>query len=181
MPLLNWRVEHLNRSFATAVETPAASTSKPPPPPSRATGQQTRASLRTAVILNRSPVITRTPTPFERAYYAYQQRIARALHNPFPHEFYFKPGAPLEQRFNLEEARRDRRAFGKNFGADAEGAFTKPAGTPDAVEEDEALASRWTKADEAKDVRSLDRQGQRNLKPDELLHEVCWPCATLLA
>jgi large subunit ribosomal protein L46 len=124
------------------------------------------------VILNRSPVITRTPTPFERAYYAYQQRIARALHNPFPHEFYFKPGAPLEQRFRR------------------------------AGEEDEALASRWTKADEAKDVRSLDRQGQRNLylvllkkeggketwtfpsgdvKPDELLHEVRWPCPILLA
>src|SRR6266849_3783603 len=55
-----------------------------------------RPKLHTAVILNRSPILTRTPTSFERAYYAYQARIQRALHNPFPHDFYFKPGSLLE-------------------------------------------------------------------------------------
>ncbi|KAG6329546.1 hypothetical protein ID866_9541, partial [Astraeus odoratus] len=73
-------------------------------------------NLHTAIILNRSPLLTRTPSPFERAFYAYQARIHRALHNPFPYDFYFKQGSPLETRFNIEERRRERKAFGAPFG-----------------------------------------------------------------
>jgi hypothetical protein len=46
---------------------------------------------------------------------------------------------------------------------DAEGAFTKPEGTPDMVEGDTPLAPRFTKADESQDVKDLNRYGQRNL------------------
>jgi large subunit ribosomal protein L46 len=184
-------------SFATVADaTPAASTSAHTPAPSsslKAGKKPARPPILTSVILNRAPVTTRTPTPFERAYYSYQQRIQRALHNPFPYDFYFKPGSLLESQFNLAEARRDRRAFGKGFGMDAEGAFTKPETLPDSQGEEEVLAARWTEADEKGDTHSLDRQGQRNLyllllkkqdgkqvwtlptgdvKPQELLHEV---------
>jgi large subunit ribosomal protein L46 len=121
-----------------------------------------RPPLLASIIVNRSPIITRTPTPFERAYYAYQQGIQRALHNPFPVAFYFKQGSLLETHYNFAEARRDRRAFGRGFGMDAKDAFTKPETLPE-MQEEEPLASRWTQADEKGDVHSLDRHGQRNL------------------
>lgn len=65
----------------------------------------------------------------------------------------------------MEEARRDRAAFGRNFGQDWEGAFPKPAaGTPELGQEEvEEPAPRRHEADEKKDVKSLDRKGQRNL------------------
>jgi large subunit ribosomal protein L46 len=126
-----------------------------------------RPNLHTAVIINRSPILTRTPTSLERAYYAYQARIQRALHNPFPHDFYFKPGSLLESKFTLEERRRDRKAFGPGFGADhprAPGAGVtaqdlKKFGRDD----DETPAPRLHASDVSGDVKSLDRKGQRNL------------------
>jgi len=123
--------------------------------------------LHTAVILNRSPILTRSPTSFERAYYAYQARIQRALHNPFPHDFYFKPGSLLESKFNLAERKRDRKAFGPGFGADhplAPGAgVTAQDLNKFGRDEDETPAPRIHASDTNGDVKSLDRKGQRNL------------------
>lgn len=155
--------------------------------------------MNTAIILNRSPIITRTPSLFERAYYAYQARIQRALHNPFPYEFYFKRGSPLETRFIAEELRRERKAFGKPFGIpveDGDGKTTAPADDdPGLQEEDEESMPRIHPTDTKGDTRSLDRKGQRNLyllvktkqggkdvwafpqgdvAKGELLHEVCF-------
>ncbi|KAH9997542.1 39S mitochondrial ribosomal protein L46-domain-containing protein [Russula vinacea] len=118
-----------------------------------------RPNLHTAVILNRSPILTRTPTSFERAYYAYQARIQRALHNPFPHDFYFKPGSLLESKFNLEERKRDRKAFGPGFGAD----HPLAPGAGFGRDDDETPAPRVHASDVSGDVKSLDRKGQRNL------------------
>lgn len=143
-----------HRGLATQVSTPPQA-----PPP--------RPNLHTAVILNRSPILTRTPTSFERAYYAYQARIQRALHNPFPHDFYFKPGSLLESKFNLEERKRDRKAFGPGFGADhplAPGAgLTAQDLKKFGRDEDETPAPRVHASDASGDVKSLDRKGQRNL------------------
>ncbi|THH15593.1 hypothetical protein EW146_g4898 [Bondarzewia mesenterica] len=129
---------------------------KPPPP-----------ILHTSVILNRSPIITRVPSLFERAYYAYQARIQRALHNPFPYEFYFKQGSLLESKFNLEERRRERKMFGKGFGADSPDAPGAGVTAEDLKKfgqsEDESTASRVHPSDLNGDVKSLDRKGQRNL------------------
>jgi large subunit ribosomal protein L46 len=172
----------LHRGLATEVAAPSAP----------------RPKMHTAVILNRSPILTRTPTSFERAYYAYQARIQRALHNPFPHDFYFKPGSLLESKFNLEERKRDRKAFGPGFGADhprAPGAgVTAQDLNKFGRDDDETPAPRVHASDTNGDVKSLDRKGQRNLylliqqKKDaaavwkfpetavvdnELLHEVC--------
>src|SRR6266404_2380259 len=126
-----------------------------------------RPNLHTAIILNRSPVLTSTPTPFERAYYAYQSRIQRALHNPFAYEFYFKPGSLLESKFNLEEKKRDRKAFGPGFGADhplAPGAgVTAQDLKKFGRDEDETPAPRVHATDVDGDLQSLDRKGQRNL------------------
>jgi large subunit ribosomal protein L46 len=56
--------------------------------------------------------------PGERTYYSYQVRLQRALHNPSPYEFYFKPGSLLESKFDLKEWKRNRKAFGPGFGVD---------------------------------------------------------------
>ncbi|KAI0057128.1 50S ribosomal subunit L30 [Artomyces pyxidatus] len=158
-------VRSLRRSLATEAG-PAPGTSTPPPPPTRPK-QPPRASLQTSVILNRSPILTRTPTLFERAYYSYQARIQRALHNPFPYDFYFKQGSLLESKFNLEERRRDRKAFGPGFGADSRDAPGAGVTAEDlkkfGQDEEENTVSRTHASDVSGDVKSLDRKGQRNL------------------
>ena len=125
----------------------------------------------TAVVLNRAPILTRTPSLFERAYYAYQARIRRALHNPFPYDFYFKPGSLLETQFNLEERKRERRAFGPRFQkeddkyvSEEKAAADKAAAAQLALQEEkEDLMPRVHEADSSKNLRSLDRKGRRNI------------------
>jgi large subunit ribosomal protein L46 len=123
--------------------------------------------LITAIILNRAPIITRTPTPFERAYYDYQARIQRALHNPFPYEFYFKQGSVLESRFNIEERKRERGAFGRPFSlrsvAGGEEITTTLQDLGPVEGDGEIIMPRKHDADGTNDVKSLDRRGQRNL------------------
>jgi large subunit ribosomal protein L46 len=159
--------------------------------------KSSRPILNTSVILNRSPTLTRTPTVFERAYYAYQARIQRALHNPFPYEFYFKPGSLLEGKFTDEELKRERKAFGRGYSAvnkdDSREVLSaeelKMLGQDDRF----TMAQRVHSADVSGDVKSLDRKRTRNLylllqakddgrdvwrfpqgsvKDGELLHEV---------
>ncbi|PPQ63171.1 hypothetical protein CVT24_005716 [Panaeolus cyanescens] len=126
--------------------------------------------ISTAIVLNRSPILTRTPTPFETAYYSYQARIRRALHNPFPYDFYFKQGSLLEKRFNIEERNREKRAFGPGFLQKEDITEEQRQADIAAVEqlaiqegEGETLAPRKHESDSTGDVKSLDRAGQRNL------------------
>ncbi|KII88912.1 hypothetical protein PLICRDRAFT_138985 [Plicaturopsis crispa FD-325 SS-3] len=159
---------HWCRSLASAAATDSstsASVSAPAVVPKR---KDARSNLRTAIILNRSPIITRTPTDFEAAYYAYQARIQRALHNPLPYEFYFKPGSILETRFKEEEREREKLAFGAPFGAEEQSIVETDEQAPPEVEEyqeeeQEEPQPRIHPADIKGDVQSLDRQGQRNL------------------
>ncbi|EPQ58240.1 hypothetical protein GLOTRDRAFT_72445 [Gloeophyllum trabeum ATCC 11539] len=127
-------------------------------------------TIRTSVILNRSPFLTRPLSRFEQAFYAYQQRIQRALHNPFPYEFYFKQGSLLESKFNAEERRRERMAFGAPFGISEsqEGSENKSQNAKESVaealdREEEEKIPRRGEADRTNDVRSLERKGERNL------------------
>lgn len=130
-----------------------------------ATEATSRPNLHAAVVLNRSPLITRTPTPFEKAFYAYQARIHRALHNPFPTEFYFKQGSPLQTRFNIEERRRERKAFGAPFGLDPSEERSEATELMEIAIKDEVDESmpRVHQADETNDLKNLNRRGQRNL------------------
>ncbi|KAM6500720.1 39S mitochondrial ribosomal protein L46 domain containing protein [Amanita muscaria] len=129
-----------------------------------------RPLITTAVILNRSPILTRSPSLFERAYYAYQARIRRALHNPFPYDFYFKQGSLLEKRFIQEERKRERRAFGPSFGAQEDVSEEERAATKAALDtlaqqegEGEDLLPRVHPSDSNRDYQSLDRKGRRNI------------------
>lgn len=191
----------LARHFATEASTASAETSASAVTPARrrkAGPSDGKPVLRTAVILNRTPILTRTPTPFETAFYKYQQRIARTFHNPFPYDFYFKPGSILESRFILEERNRERESFFPGFGADSKWAPTPKVSEEDlkkfGSEEDKNVGGRVHESDTTGDVKSLDRAGERNLylvlrksvggkeawrfpegavEGEEFLHEVC--------
>lgn len=161
-----------------------------------------RTQITAAIVLNRSPIITRTPTLFERAYYAYQARIRRALHNPFPLDFYFKQGSLLETQFNAEEKKRERRAFGPKFNTEEEFVSKEKAAADKAAADQLALQQGETEdlmprvhvSDTERDLKSLDRKGKRNIylllhttedgkdvwrfpqggvEKGELLHQVC--------
>ncbi|KAJ3505274.1 hypothetical protein NMY22_g17643 [Coprinellus aureogranulatus] len=162
------------RAFATEVASPATSSGSSPGPVETSTPQPKKQGdkprISTAVILNRSPILTKAPTPFEVAFYSYQARIRRSISNPFPHDFYFKQGSLLQTRFNIEERERERRAFGPKFLPPEDVDPEKAAADKAAVEqlaqqegEGEELAPRIHEADKKNDVKSLDRKGERNL------------------
>lgn len=118
----------------------------------------------TSVLLNRSPILTATPTPFEQAYHNYQARIARALSNPFPREFYFKKGAIAERQFLTEESAREKEAFGDDFGENqlADLGEEDKTGAVGQTEDVTALP-REHQSDRVGDVKNLNRKGDRNL------------------
>lgn len=157
------------RTLATVTEASSSLSELPIAPiPNKNPAQ--KPTLLTSIILNRAPIITRTPTPFERAYYAYQARLRRALSNPFPYDFYFKQGSILETRFTTEERKRERRAFGREFGVaddlDSEKAAANRAAAEQLAEQEgegERMVPRVHPSDESKDLKSLDRKGKRNL------------------
>ncbi|KAJ1307474.1 hypothetical protein OPQ81_001573 [Rhizoctonia solani] len=116
-----------------------------------------------SVLLNRSPILTTLPTPFERAYHDYQARIARAISNPFPREFYFKKGAIAERQFFLEESQREKEAFGEDFGeSQLKNLEEDKTGSMNQTEDVVALP-REHESDRTGDVKNLNRKGDRNL------------------
>lgn len=154
------------RSFATeAVQEIPATASTSNAAAASTIRAKNRPNLHTAIILNRSPLLTRAQTPFERAFYAYQARVHRALHNPFPYDFYFKQGSPLEVRFNIEERRRERRAFGAPFGVQKSEERNDATELMEISMRDEVDESmpRIHQADSQGDLKNLNRRGQRNL------------------
>lgn len=157
------------RGLATESQPSSASISPPLPQPA-ASKKLKKPRLSTAIILNRSPILTRQSTSFEQAYYTYQARVRRALHQPFPYDFYFKQGSLLETRFNLEEKEREKNDFGPDFVQDdyqdpAKAEADKAAVKLLAQQEGEghAFAPREHPSDESGDVKSLDRAGERHL------------------
>ncbi|KAG8987467.1 54S ribosomal protein L17 mitochondrial [Tulasnella sp. JGI-2019a] len=111
--------------------------------------------LSTSIILNRSPLLTPKPDSFVSSYNAYQYKLSRALSTPFPQHFYFNKGSTLQQRFHNEEIDRDHKSFGAGFGKGARlrlppESYDKPL-------------PRESEADRTGDVKSLDRNGDRNL------------------
>lgn len=144
---------------------PSTSSDVPPPSTSKSKKESSKHNLEAGIILNRSPIITRTPTAFEKSYYAYQSRIQRALFNPFPNEFYFKQGSLLEGKFAAEEQEREKEAFGGPGRSVDDSALSATKEVLEVLGEEEAVKPmpRVHEADVKGDVKSLDRKGERNL------------------
>ena len=129
--------------------------------------------LCTGVLLNRAPILTPWGTPFERSYWKYQARIARALSNPFPYNFYFPPGSLHELKFRQDEFKRDAWSFGREYKRIEEEESKKARQNQLllAIEEEQAKdvtpelkpMSRTHPSDLSGDVKDLNRAGERNL------------------
>ena len=153
--------------------------------------------LKVGVVLARSPFITRTPTPFEKAYFSYQKRLRRALSNPFPVKFYFKPGELNAAKFKVEDRRRELALWrNKPTKKDIEAEQALSQGPVELMEEEEFIPEpRRTIVDFHNNPHSLNRLTDRtvylvlrkygsskytlpegNVFRKELLHEVCCCC-----
>lgn len=124
----------LRRGLATAT-TPA-------PPP-----------ITASVLLSRHALLTPTPEPLAKAYYAYQTKLRHALSNPLPTDFYFKSGSLALRRYLESEHQVEEKFYG-----------SKIAGpTPDLGEIqpepplEEIPRDHWEKADAERGERSLER------------------------
>ncbi|KAH3685717.1 hypothetical protein WICPIJ_003317 [Wickerhamomyces pijperi] len=136
------------------------------------------STIRSTLLLTRTPVVTPELTPFETHFYNYQSELERRLMWTFPQYFYYKKGSLSERRFVKAQ---------KGPVSKQPGVFFKK-GIPDIVhnrerrekqeviipksEEDESMSdfnravvpnSRTTKADEDNDIKSLERALHRSL------------------
>lgn len=80
------------RLYSTETTAEAGTTAPPAPsgPPK---------DVLSGLILSRTPVITPTLSPFEEAYYRYQDELERRLMWTFPQHYYFKKGSLSERKF----------------------------------------------------------------------------------
>ncbi|QRV75423.1 39S mitochondrial ribosomal protein L46 [Ceratobasidium sp. AG-Ba] len=158
-------LHNTNTTLASALYTRTlTSSSRASAAASASSSSSSPAQIITSVLLNRSPILTTLPTPFEQAYHNYQARIARALSNPFPREFYFKKGAIAERQFLTEESAREKEAFGEGFG-ETQLADLEEEDKTGAIgqSEDVAALPREHQSDRTGDVKNLNRRGDRNL------------------
>ncbi|KAJ7582526.1 39S mitochondrial ribosomal protein L46-domain-containing protein [Mycena floridula] len=171
MSLCRRRPQNIFSAWPRTLYTQITSVVQPEPtelPPR--TKRTSKPEISASVILNRSPILTRVPTPFERAFYTYQARIRRALSNPFPYKFYFGEGSLLRTRFTIEERERERRAWGPKFHTPTEEERAQmildkvtDAQMSEQEGKSDPLTPRVHTADRENDVKSLDRSGTRNL------------------
>ncbi|KAI1918277.1 hypothetical protein LOZ39_002437 [Ophidiomyces ophidiicola] len=150
-------------------------------------------TIKAGVLLSRTPQITRDLTPFEKSFYFYQRRLNERLALPFTRYFYFKRGTPADVEWkrrykDRQTAARDignYNAYSKDAWndellvgavesepehqveallADAEGFVTSESGDAGSKKEEMAKPlSRYSKADESGDQKSLDRLLKRTL------------------
>lgn len=163
----------LCKSIPTSLST--VTTTSPPPlhryfttnPPSSIPIISNHHRVVAGVVLTRSPQIIRDPTPFERAYFAYQQKLDRASALSFPAEFYFKKGSVAERRWRAQEAARNEAMQSPQSLEDAALEASTRGITPEEqaqMQENEIVRmTRETEADRKGDRRSLDRALQRSL------------------
>lgn len=136
-------------------------------------------SIKAALLLTRAPIVTKDLSQFEKVYYNYQEELERRLMWTFPHYYYFRKGSLSERKFVQAQ---------KGPVSKQPGVFYEK-GVPDVVHnrerrlkqnltipkdeyEESTMSdiskpvipnSRITKADEAGDVKSLERKLPRTL------------------
>lgn len=74
----------------------------PPVTSSPASEYNTKAGI----LLSRPPLLTRTLTPFEKAFFFYQKRLNERLAIPFSRYFYFKKDTPADADWKLKAKER---------------------------------------------------------------------------
>ncbi|SCV72220.1 BQ2448_4914 [Microbotryum intermedium] len=147
-----------SESSTSTTESPSTSSSASTPS-SSSSSSSASTRIVAAALISRPPLLLPSLTPFERTYYAYQRRIARALAKPVSvsTSWFFKPNSTTEKSFSaydqattavdtgLEDPMRDFELAGEQVEGAAE------------------LVQRLTEADEKGDLKSLERKGDRTL------------------
>ncbi len=160
---------------------------------SQATSLKQAYPINASVVLSRPPQITRDLTSFEKAYFFYQRRLNERLALPFTRYFYFKKGTPadLEWKRKMKQRQTAARDIGMYNAYSKEGWNDELlAGARESEPEEQVQAllrdaevhgvgsdemgearkesverpmPRITDADNASDVKSLNRLLQRTL------------------
>ncbi|KAI8818519.1 uncharacterized protein EV422DRAFT_551194 [Fimicolochytrium jonesii] len=108
------------------------------------------------ILLKRNPIILRTLSEFEHAYLAYRDSLEHSESRPFDPSFYFKKGSTAEKRWvDAQEQQAETVTV-------EEGEKIPLVQPRDELSTDE-IAPRRTKADEVRDMKSLDRALERTL------------------
>jgi large subunit ribosomal protein L46 len=63
--------------------------------------------VKSGILLSRPPLITKTLTPFEKAFYFYQKRLNERLAMPFTRYFYFKKDTPADNDWKRKAKERN--------------------------------------------------------------------------
>ncbi|SGY20589.1 BQ5605_C016g08101 [Microbotryum silenes-dioicae] len=149
---------------STSDSTGTASTSSSASTPSSSSSSTSSSSsssprIVAAALISRPPLLLPSLTAFERTYYAYQRRIARALAKPVSvsTSWFFKPNSTTEKSFSAY----DQATTAVDTGLENPMRDFELAG--EQVEGAAELVQRQTEADEKGDLKSLERKGDRTL------------------
>ncbi|KAK3313519.1 39S mitochondrial ribosomal protein L46-domain-containing protein [Apodospora peruviana] len=96
-----------SEAAATASISSSAIQTPPPPPSSLQTAPETqtpttRYRIKSGIILTRAPLLTRSLTPFESAFFLYQKRLNERLATPFRREMFFKKDTAQEMDWKIK-------------------------------------------------------------------------------
>ncbi|KAI0881877.1 39S mitochondrial ribosomal protein L46-domain-containing protein [Annulohypoxylon maeteangense] len=93
------------RSYSSSAETAATAEADQPKYPPSPQYPPAEYRIKSGIILTRAPLLTRTLTPFENAFFFYQKRLNERLVLPFRHTLFFKKdtATDLDWRIKFNE------------------------------------------------------------------------------
>lgn len=130
-----------------------------PSSPSLPSVSSANPSLRASILLSRTPLLLRTPTPLESTYYAHSHTLRHALSNPPSTEFYFRPDSLPLRRFQLSE-----HAFRtRTYGGELAGPVPEVGDLPTESGIEEVDRDKWAREDSGRGEKSLERMAEEEV------------------
>lgn len=120
------------------------------------------ASLQSALLVSRAPVVLQAPSPLEREYYRFNVALSNRLQQPFAREQYFKKGSAAESRFDEYYAQLQN-TWDVQTATKTLHAQRSTGGSQEAEADMYATMPRETQADAENNVQSLERALDRTL------------------
>ncbi|WFD22015.1 hypothetical protein MEQU1_000677 [Malassezia equina] len=120
------------------------------------------ASLQSALLVSRAPVVLQEPSPLEREYYRFNVALSNRLQQPFAREQYFKKGSAAESRFDEYYAQLQN-TWDVQTATKTLHSQRSTGGSQEAEADMYATMPRETQADAENNVQSLERALDRTL------------------
>ncbi|CCU98408.1 unnamed protein product [Malassezia sympodialis ATCC 42132] len=127
-----------------------------------ASSTKAAASLQSALLVTRAPVVLQAPSGLEREYYRFNVALSNRLQQPFAREQYFKKGSAAESRFDEFYAQLQK-TWDLQTATKTPDAPRAASGAQEAEADLYATMPRETKADQERNVQSLERALDRTL------------------